>query len=67
MGDQHNLFQARRSARQKQTRGSFLKKEPKNFCAAVADYPATAAQKFLLLFSKRSASFLTRFGAMISM
>ena len=34
----------------------FLKKRPKNFCAAVADCPATGLQKFLLLFSKGSAS-----------
>jgi hypothetical protein len=31
-------------------------KKKKNFVAAVADYPATAEQKFLLLFSKRSLS-----------
>jgi len=47
----------RRPDKPQQGRGSFLKKRPKNFCAAVADYPATAVQRFLLLFSKRSACF----------
>jgi len=41
----------------------FAKKEPTNFCSAVADYPATEAQKFLLLFQEEALSWFTKVSA----